>query len=65
MHRGSHLVTHRREYIMCGVPRRCRGGVHSPKADMCSATRDVRFGPKADINAAEAQRVFVELLAQV
>jgi len=20
-----------------------------PKADMCSATRDVRFGPKADI----------------
>ena len=21
-----------------------------PKADMCSATRDVRFGPKADID---------------
>jgi hypothetical protein len=21
-----------------------------PKADMCGATRDVRFGPKADIN---------------
>jgi hypothetical protein len=23
-----------------------------PKADMCGATRDVRFGPKADITAA-------------
>src|SRR5262245_9076595 len=27
-----------------------------PKADMCSALADVRFGPKADINSAERRR---------
>ena len=29
-------------YVMSALP---------PKADMCGATRDVRFGPKADISA--------------
>jgi hypothetical protein len=34
-----------------------------PKADMCSAMRDVRFGPIADIRATYS--VHVELLADV
>src|SRR5262245_65846528 len=29
-----------------------------PKADMCSALADVRFGPKADIRASRIWRVF-------
>src|SRR5262249_48616527 len=34
---------------------RCRRGVRfTPKADICSATRDVCFGPKADIGSAQA-----------
>src|SRR5262245_1372700 len=29
-----------------------------PKADMCSATRDVRFGPKADIRFYRSERAY-------
>src|SRR5262249_26246520 len=31
--------------------------LYPPKADMCGATRDVRFGPKADIRAASKKEV--------
>src|SRR5262249_31121427 len=38
---------------------RCRCGVRfTPKADICSATRDVCFGPKADIGSAQAHVCF-------
>src|SRR5215831_73813 len=33
-----------------------------PKADMCSATRDVRFGPKADSCIAAKQSLFDHLV---
>jgi hypothetical protein len=33
-----------------GVLYACVMSALSPKADMCSATRDVRFGPEADIS---------------
>jgi hypothetical protein len=39
----GHKRTSRSAIAMSALP---------PKADMCGATRDVRFGPKADITAA-------------
>ena len=33
-----------------------------PKADMCSATRDVCFGPKADIGLKDRSSVFTHHL---
>ena len=37
----GHLRTYALQQAMSALP---------PKADMCGATRDVRFGPKADIS---------------
>jgi len=44
---------------------RCLGAqpfAKPPKADMCSATRDVRFGPKADIAKRALSSVSMRLL---
>jgi hypothetical protein len=50
--------TIRRQQLGSDQPSRPKANIRSvctmsalpPKADMCGATRDVRFGPKADIS---------------
>jgi hypothetical protein len=49
-------------WVMCG---QCLGKNFTPKADMCDATGDVRFGPKADINVTWALALPMRLLDYV